>query len=69
MSRLPHSLDNRFTDGGLVVSLTRRPGFTLQEDLWYSFVRGLVNHGAVVRLEGLGILKKITFRQQPSERK
>jgi hypothetical protein len=28
MSRLPHFLDNRLTDGGKVVSLTRRPPFT-----------------------------------------
>jgi hypothetical protein len=28
MSRLPHFLDNRLTDGGEVVSLTRRPPFT-----------------------------------------
>jgi hypothetical protein len=27
-SRLPHFLDNRLTDGGDVVSLTRRPPFT-----------------------------------------
>jgi hypothetical protein len=27
-SRLPHFLDSRFTDGGKVVSLTRRPPFT-----------------------------------------
>jgi hypothetical protein len=27
-SRLPHFLDNRPTDGGEVVSLTRRPPFT-----------------------------------------
>jgi hypothetical protein len=27
-SRLPHLLDNRLTDGGEVVSLTRRPPFT-----------------------------------------
>jgi hypothetical protein len=27
-SRLPHFLDNRFTDGGEVVSLTRRPPVT-----------------------------------------
>jgi hypothetical protein len=31
------SLDSRLTDGGKVVSLTRRPHFTLQEDSWYSF--------------------------------
>jgi hypothetical protein len=37
-SRLPHFLDNRLTDGGKVVSLTRRPPFTPQEDSWYSFL-------------------------------
>jgi hypothetical protein len=30
-SRLPHFLDNRLTDGGEVVSLTRRPPFTLRK--------------------------------------
>jgi hypothetical protein len=29
-SRLPHFLDNRLTDGGNVVSLTRRPPLTPQ---------------------------------------
>jgi hypothetical protein len=38
MSRLPHFLDNRLTDGGEVVSLTRRPPFIPQEDSWYSFL-------------------------------
>jgi hypothetical protein len=38
----PHFLDNRLTDGGEVVSPTRRPPFTPgslypQEDSWYSF--------------------------------
>jgi hypothetical protein len=28
-SKLPHFLDNRLTDGGEAVSLTRRPSFTL----------------------------------------
>jgi hypothetical protein len=28
-SRIPHFVDNRFTDGGEAVSLTRRPPFTL----------------------------------------
>jgi hypothetical protein len=37
-SRLPHCLDNRLTDGGEVVSLTRRPPFAPQEDSWYSFL-------------------------------
>jgi hypothetical protein len=31
--RFPYCLDNWLTDGGEVVSLTRRPLFTLQEDL------------------------------------
>jgi hypothetical protein len=32
-SRFPHFLDNRLTDGGVPVSLTRR-----QEDSWYSYL-------------------------------
>jgi hypothetical protein len=31
-------LENRLTDGGKVVSLTRRPPFTFQEHSWYSFL-------------------------------
>jgi hypothetical protein len=38
MLRVPHYLDNRITDGGEVVSLTRRPPFTPQDDSWYSFL-------------------------------
>jgi hypothetical protein len=30
-SRLPYFLDNRLTDGGEVVSLTRRPPFTTRK--------------------------------------
>jgi hypothetical protein len=30
-SRLPHFLDSRLTDGGEVVSLTRRPPFTARK--------------------------------------
>jgi hypothetical protein len=37
-SRLLHFLDNRLTDGGEVVSITRRPSFTPKEDSWYSFL-------------------------------
>jgi hypothetical protein len=37
-SRLSHFLDSRLTGGGDVVSLTRRPHFTPQEDFWYSFL-------------------------------
>jgi hypothetical protein len=36
--RVPQYLDNRLTDGGQVVSLTRRPPFTPQEGSWYSFL-------------------------------
>jgi hypothetical protein len=36
-SKLPHFLDNRFTDGSEVVSPMRWPPFTPQEDSWYSF--------------------------------
>jgi hypothetical protein len=53
------SLDNRLTDGGKVVSLTRRPPFTPQEDSWYSFMlEAELTPGAIGRLEGLGKLKK-----------
>jgi hypothetical protein len=36
--RLPHLLDNRLSDGGKVVSLTRLQPFTPQESSWYSFL-------------------------------
>jgi hypothetical protein len=59
MSRLPHYLDNRLIDGGKVVSLTRRPPFTPQEDSWYSFLlRDWVIPRARVQLEGLSQLKE-----------
>jgi hypothetical protein len=54
MSSLPHFLDNWLTDGGEVVSLTRRPPFTPKKIP----VRDCVNLRAIVRLEGLGKLKK-----------
>jgi hypothetical protein len=37
-AKFPHFLDNRLTDGGKVVSPTRRPPFTPQGDSWYSFL-------------------------------
>jgi hypothetical protein len=39
-SKLQHFLDNQLTDGGEVVSLTRRPAalYPFQEDSWYSFL-------------------------------
>jgi hypothetical protein len=54
MSRLPHFIDNLFTD----ISLTRRPHLFPQEDTWYSFLLGAEwTPRAIVRLEGLGQLK------------
>jgi hypothetical protein len=37
-SRLPHFLDNRFTDSGEVFSLTRPTKFYATEKSWYSFL-------------------------------
>jgi hypothetical protein len=51
MSKIPHFLDSRITDGGEVVSLTRRPRFIPNKNfLELISVRGWV------RLEGLGKL-------------
>jgi hypothetical protein len=58
MSRLPHFLYNRLTDGDEVVSLMRRPPFAPQEDSWYSLLLGWVYSTAIMRREGLGQLKK-----------
>jgi hypothetical protein len=35
---LPHFLDSGLTDGGEIVSLTRRPHLYPQEDSWYPFL-------------------------------
>jgi hypothetical protein len=57
--RLPHFLGNPVTDGGKVVSLTRRPSFTPQEYSRCSFLlEAKFTHRAIVRLEVLGKLKK-----------
>jgi hypothetical protein len=37
-SKLPHFLDNLYTDGGKAVGLTGRPSFTPQKEFWYSFL-------------------------------
>jgi hypothetical protein len=38
-SRLPHFVQtSQLTNGGKIVSTTRRPPFTPQEDSWYSFL-------------------------------
>jgi hypothetical protein len=47
------------TDGGEIVSLTRRPRATPQKQFLYSFFgRGGINPRAITRLEGLGTLEK-----------
>jgi hypothetical protein len=38
MTKFPYFLDNLLTDGGNVVSPTRRPRFIDEEDFWYSFL-------------------------------
>jgi hypothetical protein len=59
-------LDNRFTDGGKVVSLRRRPPFTHpRRFLVLISVRGCVDSRAIVRLEGLGQLKKKSTSSGP----
>jgi hypothetical protein len=60
-SRLPHFLDSRLirVHGGKVDSLTRRPPFSLSgKFLVLISVRGSVGPRDIVRLEGLGKLKK-----------
>jgi hypothetical protein len=54
-SRLPHCLDNRLTDDGEVISLTRRPPFAARK----ISVRDCVDPKAIVRLEGLGQLRNL----------
>jgi hypothetical protein len=61
---LSHFLDSRLTDGGKVVSLTRRLPFTPQEDSWYSFLLEAESAPkAIVRLEGSGKLKNPPHRE------
>jgi hypothetical protein len=60
--RVSHFLENRFTDGGEVVSLTRRPPFTPRQIPGTHFVTGWVDPRAIVRLEGLRGIEPATFR-------
>jgi hypothetical protein len=65
-SRLPHFLGNRLTDGGKVVSLTRRPPFAPEEDSWYSF---LLEAESIPGLGlGLGKLKTIQSHRDSNPR-
>jgi hypothetical protein len=57
MSRLPHFLVNRLTDGGEDVSFARRPRFTLRNIPGSH--RVLVNPRTRVRLDGLDKFKKV----------
>jgi hypothetical protein len=55
------SIDSRFTDGGKVVSPTRRTPFIPHKDSWYSFLlRGWVDPRAIVQMDVLVKLKNST---------
>jgi hypothetical protein len=62
MFKIPHCLDNWLTDGGEVVSLTRRPRSTPQKHFFFLFLVliSVIDPRAqgLVWLEGLGKLKK-----------
>jgi hypothetical protein len=50
-SKFPHLLDTRITDGGEVVSLTRRPaGLNPQKDSRYPFMLDAGGHSAAGRI-------------------
>jgi hypothetical protein len=56
MLRIPNCLDNRFTDGGKIVSPTHPAHFTPQKH-YYFYVSGTHFCEGLVWLEGLGNLK------------
>jgi hypothetical protein len=66
-------LDNRFTDGGEVVSLTRRPPFTTPRPPGRFLVlisgRGWVDPRAIVQLEVLGQLKHSISHRESNPRR
>jgi hypothetical protein len=58
MSRLPHHLHNRLTNGGEALSFMRRPPFTLRKIADTHFCqRGWADPRGILRLEELGQLK------------
>jgi hypothetical protein len=69
MLRIPHCLDNWLTDGGKVVSPTRRPHFTHQKHYFSAsgtqFCYRLSKLQGPVRPEGLGKLKKLICLIRP----
>jgi hypothetical protein len=59
ISTIPHFLDNRLSDGGEVVSLTRRPPFPLfPKNIPGTHLCSKASPRAIVRLEGVLKLKK-----------
>jgi hypothetical protein len=60
---IPHCLDNQHTNGGKVVSLTRRPQSTHQKQILSAsgthFCYSLSKHQGVVRVVGLIKLKNL----------
>jgi hypothetical protein len=62
MLRISHCLDSRLTDGGEVVSLTHRPLSTPQRQYFSASGTHLCRKlRGLVRLEGLGKLKKLIY--------
>jgi hypothetical protein len=56
VSKIPHFLENRLSEDGAVVSLTRRPRFAPQGDSWYELMLKasiLKDHSAAGRIRSL----------------
>jgi hypothetical protein len=64
MSRIPHCLGNRLTDGGKAVSPTHQAALYSPDTLffcfWYSFLLEVSEPQGLVRPKGLGKLKMFT---------
>jgi hypothetical protein len=66
-SWIPHCLEKRLTDGGELVSLTQQPRFKLGHNLVCISVRGSVMPMDIMRLNGLGKLKRFNnFSRTPT---